>query len=1180
MTQTPPEIDPDAEALSIIIDDALVDSGGKAQISVGSYSANVSDAQDITISNTSTEAISEIEVRQLGGADGSPDVVRFDLSEYQDDFILRLTDENVQDQLVLIGVDSVSDDGDGTYTVTYTGSDGLPHTLDVRPDTAQLMTFAGSDGVVDGRDEDEVMSAGYSDYAGDQIDVSSANTIYGNGGADTITGGSADDTIYGDSDPSDGADDPQPTDAPSGADIITFAITNAAIDGTGTVDAKLSDHVDDITGRDFITFTDTGTENINLVEIAGLGGGGGDGAEDIFYFDLAGFDDDFLITIKSEDTIDRFVFTNVDSAVDNGDGTWTITYTGSDSLSHSVGVSPGLAQVEAYGEDPPIDYGDLIYGGGGDDRIDGGWGDDEIYGEDGSDTLIGSGGADTISGGTGDDVIYGDFEAPFVDEDAPAADAAAEQFSVSLNDALLDGSGNGSVKLDSLTANTQTAAQDVTFTDGGVVDDLNQITIEKLGGNDGYEDVMRFDLRTYDDDFTIILKDTDANDKVMLEGVSDHFDNGDGTFTATYVGADNVTHTVTIDPATAQVEFYLAAPDEAQFAQANDTIDGGDGADTIDGGFGDDVIDGGDGDDTITGGDGEVGSTPISRVAFEWSQLPDPSGDATPIDDNDTLTAGTQTVGGIQVDYTFSQNVTYVPGGDDPSGEVYTAGIDVGSGTVNPNSAASVDGNTQAALTFSQPVENVAFRINDFEQDLGQITLRAYDADNNQIAITVTEGTNITGSDTDAIAGNDSFQGSAFDAGDDNNIGSILVQVPGPVSRIEFDYVSNNDSLTMTDVWFDDPASGPEEGGDDTLSGGDGNDVFIAGDGNDTIDGGSGTDSYQVRPSTEVYDNAITASIDETGSGTVVKGDAGTVDTVTSVEDFVAGEDAGTTDVFNYTGGIASWDVPTDIQGLDDTSVGIFTPSGGGGPIAFGGAGEPTLSALLSGTYDPGTGPLPSTGAYRITSGDEDGQLGGITFSNFETVNFEVVCFARGTALETARGAVRIEELSAGDLVMTLDRGLQPIRWIGSTTCAAEGKLAPIRIAKGALNNRRDLSVSPLHRMLVDAKRVAGATGDRQVLVAAQDLVDGKSIRRVPGGTVEYFHILFDRHEIVFAEGAPSESFYPGPFAMSILEEKVRAEICEIFPELGRLGIAGYGPAARSRPKSPKIKTPVPSVGV
>ena len=132
---------------------------------------------------------------------------------------------------------------------------------------------------------------------------------------------------------------------------------------------------------------------------------------------------------------------------------------------------------------------------------------------------------------------------------------------------------------------------------------------------------------------------------------------------------------------------------------------------------------------------------------------------------------------------------------------------------------------------------------------------------------------------------------------------------------------------------------------------------------------------------------------------------------------------------------------------------------------------------------------------------------------------------------------------------------------------AGIGKVAPIVIKAGALDNDRDLRVSPLHRMLISDWRAELMFGEQEVLAAAKHLVNGDTIYVEEGLEVEYFHMLFDQHEIVTANGAPSESFHPGEQGMGWLDEEVREEIFTIFPEL-RGDYAEYGPAARTSLKA------------
>ena len=60
-----------------------------------------------------------------------------------------------------------------------------------------------------------------------------------------------------------------------------------------------------------------------------------------------------------------------------------------------------------------------------------------------------------------------------------------------------------------------------------------------------------------------------------------------------------------------------------------------------------------------------------------------------------------------------------------------------------------------------------------------------------------------------------------------------------------------------------------------------------------------------------------------------------------------------------------------------------------------------------------------------------------------------------------------------------------------------------------------------------------------------------------------YYHMLFDAHEIVMAEGAASESFHPGHIGWGALAEDAREEILTLFPALDGTNFDAYGPVAR-----------------
>ncbi len=171
-------------------------------------------------------------------------------------------------------------------------------------------------------------------------------------------------------------------------------------------------------------------------------------------------------------------------------------------------------------------------------------------------------------------------------------------------------------------------------------------------------------------------------------------------------------------------------------------------------------------------------------------------------------------------------------------------------------------------------------------------------------------------------------------------------------------------------------------------------------------------------------------------------------------------------------------------------------------------------------------------------------------------------CFTPGTLIQVPEGTIAIDMLQPGDLVETLDRGPQPLRWIGQTRVDGSGAYAPIRVEEGVLGNSRPLLVSPQHRMLLAGWKAQLILGEPEILVPAKHLVVMDGIAPAPVAEVDYIHMLFDRHEIVFAEDAPSESFHPGS-EMLDLDRALHAEIVSLFPELDGMSDAARLPARR-----------------
>lgn len=168
-------------------------------------------------------------------------------------------------------------------------------------------------------------------------------------------------------------------------------------------------------------------------------------------------------------------------------------------------------------------------------------------------------------------------------------------------------------------------------------------------------------------------------------------------------------------------------------------------------------------------------------------------------------------------------------------------------------------------------------------------------------------------------------------------------------------------------------------------------------------------------------------------------------------------------------------------------------------------------------------------------------------------------CFASGTRIKTRGGEVPVEQLLVGQDVLTLDDGFMPVRWIGARRVGAEEltavpALRPIRIAAGALGENQpeqDLLVSPQHRVLVRSRVAERMFGAREVLMAAKHLLglDGVAVAE-DLAEVTYWHFLFDQHQVVFSNGAPTESLFTGPEALKSVTPEAREEILALFPEL------------------------------
>lgn len=284
-----------------------------------------------------------------------------------------------------------------------------------------------------------------------------------------------------------------------------------------------------------------------------------------------------------------------------------------------------------------------------------------------------------------------------------------------------------------------------------------------------------------------------------------------------------------------------------------------------------------------------------------------------------------------------------------------------------------------------------------------------------------------------------------------------------------------------------------------------------------------------------------------------------------------------------------------------------FTSAPGGNFVLDynGGAADPDTVVLVDGVEMTFTvefsGTLPTTNKLRNVNGEDlrgeeivvittqDGQRfffltngttsfatmdsfpnGAHAIESIDSTSDVLVCFMRGTRILTPQGEVPVEALTVGDQVINADGNKVTLRWISSRKLSSldlmlQPKFRPVCILRGSLGQHQpttDLWVSPWHRVVVGGYDVELMYSQDQVFVAAKHLVNAVV---GPAETyideVEYIHLLFDQHEVIFANGLATESLYPGDVAIASLSKDDRDALSACLQRQGR-DVAGYGPTA------------------
>lgn len=180
-----------------------------------------------------------------------------------------------------------------------------------------------------------------------------------------------------------------------------------------------------------------------------------------------------------------------------------------------------------------------------------------------------------------------------------------------------------------------------------------------------------------------------------------------------------------------------------------------------------------------------------------------------------------------------------------------------------------------------------------------------------------------------------------------------------------------------------------------------------------------------------------------------------------------------------------------------------------------------------------------------------------ITAQNLPDLDAGLGYFSGDSLILTRKGPVPAQDLRVGQMVWTRDRSFQPIRWIGgqvmtSSMLAADKKLRPIRIRKNALGwgiPSLDLIVSPQQKILLNSRITERMFEATEILASVRHLCEAEGIDVATDvNQVTYVTFLLDRHHLVNANGAISESIYPDPVAIKSIDDRSLTNLIKTEP--------------------------------
>ncbi len=1116
---------------------------------------------------------------------------------------------------------TVSNDGSGNAVLTFPNGETLtmvgisPATLG---DAAALaaMGIPMPNYIVEGTGVGELIDATYTgDPEGDMVDANdnatgtNADSIVAGGGADTVIAGVGNDTVFGGSgnDSLDGGTNHDSMFGQDGADTLIGGGGNDTLDGDDVLATGGADSLsggagnDQLIGDGFNDTLDGGTGNDTLYAGADddllLGGTGddlmyGQGGDDTFEM-ANGFENDTVVGGETDETSgDILDLSNVttdlnidltDPGAESGsvyDGTGTIMFSEIENIHLGQGRDT-IALADGSGDDLVKDF-DMTDSGDGttNDQLD-----VTKLTSDGGTTPVDTNDVTVTDDGSGNALLtFVGGETIVLNGVTPAElSTPAELESIGIPLAgpnyIVEGTPSGETIDDTYTGDPEGDMVDANDNLAGNNDDV----IEAYGGNDSILSGLGNDS-----------VDAGTGNDTVRGGVGDD----------TIIGGDG--------------------DDLIYGNEDNDSMSGGIGSDSIYGEFGNDSIDGGANDDTIEGNEGD--DTLIGGAGNDWmrgSYDNDVLYGGTGDDylwggyNDDTFVMengfGNDTIEGEEAFETV---------GDTLDLSAITDDLTVDLTDVNPDNGSFTDG--VGTATFVE-VENIILGGGRdtivLADGSGSDQVSAFDltdsgdgTTNDQLDVSGLTDINGAMVNTDDVTVTDTVGDGTGDAiltfpnGESITLVGVLpsqVDSSAELAAIgipEPDYIveGTNTGELIDGAYFGDPEGDIVDGNDnatgtnaDHIWARGGNDTVLSGAGNDTIDAGTGDDSVDSGAGNDLINGLA-------GDDTILGGTGNDSIASGADNDSVMGQDGN--DSINAGSGADYVDGGEGNDNLagatgDDTLVGDL---GNDKFFYFAGDGNDTISDFnfgATGTISDGdatNNDFINLSAYYDDIFElhadqaDDGILnqsnaedysnntqfsgGSLTFTgatadgnSFTWENTGVVCFTKGAAIRTPQGDRLIEELRVGDLVCTMDNGPQPIRWIGSRKLGHQElfknpDLRPVLLRRGVLGLERDLLVSPQHGMLINPDQ----------MTRAKHLVNTIPGVRVAHGRreVTYIHLMFDAHEVIFAENAPSESFYPGPMAMAAQSEAAYNELIALFPELSASNsrddvLAAFGDTSR-----------------